>query len=101
VKPKEVKKGPDTREWAETVNRERLIRVSVKRTGGWRANIHEDSIKAGVALMAEDKGWSRRGKDRGQRTRTEKDGWDTSIHIPGYDNTDHAGNQRSLKDRDK
>lgn len=99
VKAREMKKGPQTREWAETVNNERHIRVAVRRDGGFRENIHEDSIADAVERMKADKGWSKRAKGRESRSRTAADGWDMEIHIPKYDNADHAANQRNLEPR--
>jgi hypothetical protein len=99
VKARERKKGPQTQAWAEVLNNERYIRVAVKRTGGFRANIHDDSIADAKERMAADKVWNKRGRGRPARGRTAEDGWDEQIHIPGYDNVDHASNQRSLKPR--
>ena len=99
VKAKEVKKGPQTRAWAEVVNNERYIRVALKRTGGFRANIHEDSIADCKERMKVDTGWSSRSKGREKRLRTAPDGWDMTIHIENFDNADHMGNQRNVEPR--
>jgi len=99
VKARERKKGPATQAWAETVNNERYIRVAVKRTGGYRANIHQESINDAEERMKADKDWCKRAKGRPQRLRKAEDGWDEQIHIPGYDNVDHGSNQRDVEPR--
>ena len=67
----------------ERMEDERFIRVRVKRIGGFVKGLAD----YGKELARE------RMKKYG---RTEKDGWDMSIHIPGFDNCSHVHNQKAL-----
>jgi len=79
---------------AQKAELERGIRRFVKRTGGFRFNLHRDDKKTGRELI---RNWNDLYKPIPPRT--EKDGWDTGIHVKGYDNVDHFINQRHVKPR--
>jgi hypothetical protein len=67
----------------EQIEDERFIRVRVRRTGGFIKHLSEKEKDA--ALMRLQK-----------YNRTVEQGWDMTIHIPGFDNASHAANQEHL-----
>ena len=70
---------------------EREIRRYVKRTGGFRANLHKEDKQEGRRLIEE---WNQ----TYHTNRQLEDGWDL-IHVKGYDNVDHFQNMRHVKPR--
>lgn len=80
------------REAAERAFAEREIRRYLRRDGGFRHNMRDDDCADGQKLIDAY-------NERYGTTRKVKDGWDTNVHVPHYDNVDHTENQRKLKAR--
>jgi len=60
---------------------ERKRRTYVKRSGGFRKNLHPDDVKAGEAVC----------KEYGKPA---SEGWDRNVFIPDFDNVNHDVNRR-------
>ena len=73
---------------APDVECERFIRVSVKIRGGWRAD--ETELAKSQCQVWLDK-WNRQFKKEGAPDRTEADGWDLGIVVPGFANVTAQG----------
>ena len=97
VAPRPV--GVTTQDEAKIIFLEREIRRYIKRTGGFRRNLHKDDIAAAKELLKTDSNWHKRRDSREKRDRSERDGWDSTLYVKGYDNIDHEENQRSVKPR--
>jgi len=92
IRPAEEKKvtGEDL---ARKAQLEREIRHYIKRTGGFRHNLHAGDKKEAQDLIDR---WNE--TYRPTQPRKIADGWD-QIHVKGYDNVDHFQNQRHIKPR--
>lgn len=91
--------GVTTADEAKIVFRERELRRYIRRSGGFRKNLHRDDIAEAKEMLKTDVNWHKRRDSREKRERTEKDGWDVTMDVKGYDNVDHEENQRSVKPR--
>jgi hypothetical protein len=80
---------------ARMIHLEREIRRYVKRNGGFRRNLHPDDKAKALELLEKDKKWSTRKQGRSGDRKPEH-GWDETIHVPRFDNVDHAENQKKL-----
>ena len=83
IEVEDAKKRRWTKEEAERIDDERFIRVRVKRIGGFVKGLSKEGQDKVIERMA-------------KYNREPKDGWDMTIHIPGFDNASHAHNQHAL-----